>query len=330
MQEIPHLTERENALKAYRHELPERVPCAPTSLQLCGNSGFWEHPPYKKPGKDWFGLDWIDGEAGAALMPDHQKPPMMDDICDWREKIHFPDLDNWDWEHAVAVDKPDQCDRENKLVTLTVFAGPFERMHMLMGFENALCALLTEPEEVSAFLDALMEYKLKLIDKLAQYYKPDVLTFHDDYGTQLNLFFSPEIFRELFKPQLKKAVDRCHEHGMFFELHSCGEVSKLIPDFVELGCDSFQGMDIVNIPKMKAITGDKLLYQCALNYQRYQAESLAGTLTEEALRADIRESLMKNAEGGCYIPRFSFAQGKEWWSKVLREELTEFCNHYRY
>ena len=94
---------------------------------------------------------------------------------------------------------------------------------MLMGFENALCALLTEPEEVSAFLDALMEYKLKLIDKLAQYYKPDVLTFHDDYGTQLNLFFSPEIFRELFKPQLKKAVDRCHEHGMFFELHSCGQ-----------------------------------------------------------------------------------------------------------
>ena len=117
---------------------------------------------------------------------------------------------------------------------------------------------------------------------------------------------------------------------MFFELHSCGEVSKLIPDFVELGCDSFHGMDIVNIPKMKAITGDKLLYQCALNYQRYQAESLAGTLKEEALRADIRESLMKNAEGGCYIPRFSFAQGKEWWSKVLREELTEFCNHYRY
>lgn len=43
--------------------------------------------------------------------------------------------------------------------------GPFERMHTLMGFENALCALLTDPDEVKAYLDAYMEWKCKLLEK---------------------------------------------------------------------------------------------------------------------------------------------------------------------
>ncbi len=37
--------------------------------------------------------------------------------------------------------------------------GPFERLHMLMGFENALCALLTDPEEVEEFFNTYMEWK---------------------------------------------------------------------------------------------------------------------------------------------------------------------------
>ena len=330
MQEIPRCSERENVLKVFRHELPQWVPCEPRSIQLYCNNGFWEHPPFKKAGADWFGLDWMDGEAGGALMPNHQKPPLMDDICDWRERIHFPDLDSWDWKQAAVVDNVGQYDRSDKLLSLIVYAGPFERMHMLMGFENALCALLTNPDEVSCFLDAMVDYKLRLIDKLAEYYHPDVIVFHDDYGTQRDLFFAPDIFRALFKPRLRKIVERCHSHGILFELHSCGQVGQIVPDFAEIGCDCFQGMHIVDIPKMKAITGTSLAYHCAMNYQGYQANAMAGKITEAALRADIRNTLMQNAQGGCYIPRFSFTQGDEWWARVLLDELTDFCETYRY
>ena len=54
--------------------------------------------------------------------------------------------------------------------------GPFERLHMLMGFENALCALLTDPEEVEEFFNTYMEWKIKLMEKVIEYYKPDVLS----------------------------------------------------------------------------------------------------------------------------------------------------------
>lgn len=53
-----------------------------------------------------------------------------------------------------------------------------------------------------------MEWKCKLLEKIHEYYHPDVIMFHDDYGTQSNMFFSPEIWRDIFKPQLKKALIR--------------------------------------------------------------------------------------------------------------------------
>lgn len=131
-----------------------------------------------------------------------------EDICDWRELVKFPDLDAWDWSKVEEIDHISEIDRENKVFEIMFVNGPFERLHMLMGFENALCALLTDPEEVEEFFNTYMEWKIKLMEKVIEYYKPDVLMFHDDWGTQNNMFFSPDVWRSLIKPQIKKAVDR--------------------------------------------------------------------------------------------------------------------------
>lgn len=322
------LTERENALNVLTHRQAERVPYELAAFQMCTINGMGEHPLFRRDGADWFGMHWIFEEAGGGLMPDHRQPPLLDEISRWRDQITFPDLDRWDWQRAADIDRPDLCDRAHKLIYQYLPVGPFERLHMLMGFENALCALLTEPEEVCAFLDALMDYKLKLIDKMAACYKPDILTFHDDYGTQQSLFFSPDLFRRIFKPRLQAAVERCHAHGMLFEMHSCGMVSQLLPDFAEIGCDSFHGMNLVDIPRMKAVTGGAFVYHCSMDVQRYHAGLAAGVLTEKEIRADLRETLRRNAEGGCYIPRPPF--GRDRLSIIILEEIAAFCQSYRY
>ena len=73
-------------------------------------------------------------------------------------------------------------------------------------------------------------------------------------GHRITCSFPPELWRELFKPQLKKAVDKAHELGMIFELHSCGFMEQIVPDFAEIGVDAWQGQEINDIPKLKAIT----------------------------------------------------------------------------
>ncbi|NTV89076.1 MAG: hypothetical protein HGA22_01730 [Clostridiales bacterium] len=314
------ISEKENMFRLYRHEMPEFLPSPAKAMHMFYEvNGFHERPPFNKGGTDWFGVDWIYGESGGAPVPDHKQPPILKEISEWHDKITFPDLDAWDWEQAVKLDKVESLDRENKMINIMLFSGPFERLHMLMGFENALFAMMEEPEEVSAFFDALMDYKCKLIDKIAEHYKPDVINFHDDWGTQKSMFFSPDIWRDMIKPQIVKAVEACHRNGIFFEMHSCGKVERIVPEFVEMGIDSFQGMGINDIPALKRLTGGKLLYTIVPDYQRYSADSNAGSINEEELRKDIRGHVMACAEGGCYVA--SLIPSDDWWFPIVKDEI---------
>ena len=64
-----------------------------------------------------------------------------------------------------------------------------------MGFENALIAMYEEPEEYAELLDAIADYKVKLMSYVAKYYRPDVLMMHDDYGSARAMLMSPDTWR---------------------------------------------------------------------------------------------------------------------------------------
>ena len=102
-------------------------------------------------------------------------------------------------------------------------------------------------------------------------------------------------------------------------MHSCGKIEAVVPEFVELGIDAWQGMEINDIPKLKSITGMNLGYHTTPDYQGYQTEALAGTLTEEDLRRRVREVFEKTAEGYCYCPMFLPFGG--WSTEVMIDEI---------
>jgi hypothetical protein len=192
-------------------------------------------------------------------------------------------------------------------------------LHTLMSFEDSLCTLLTDPEEVTAFFDRLMEMKLDIIDALAEFYRPDTICFHDDWGTQASMFFSPELWRELIRPQIQKAVDRCHEHGIFFEMHSCGRIEKIIPDLADMGVDCAQVMGINDIPTVMKRTEGRLSYMVTPRYQELEAACAAGTLTEEHVRDAIRNEVMEDAATGPYTPLLM--PSKSWWYPIATDEI---------
>ena len=192
-----------------------------------------------------------------------------------------------------------------------------------MGFENALCALLEEPEEVHEFLDALMDHKIKLIDKLAQYYRPDAITFHDDWGTQNGPFFSPAIWREFIKPRQKKIVDATHSHGIIFVQHSCGKYDDIIPDFVDVGIDTLQCMDINDIGAALSKTGKNLSYLPDVHSQQFVADDAAGLLTPEGVREIVHREFMEWGATGRYTP-YLFPP-KTWYDEIIWDEF-EKCS----
>lgn len=67
----------------------------------------------------------------------------------------------------------------------------------------------------------------------------DIFGIGDDLGSQRSLLISPTLWRELFKPRLKRIVDavkNAHSNTVFF-FHSDGKINEIIPDLIEIGID---------------------------------------------------------------------------------------------
>ena len=253
------INERENALRILRHEGAAWLPCACDSLQFVNVSPAVESMKF---GEDWFGVKWYD------QIPD-PKELLLDSFDDWEKIIKFPDLDALDWSGAAEIDCAD-LDRENKIVATKSMAFLLERVAAFAGIGETMIAFYTNPEELKALFSELTEFRLKQIDKMVQYYNPDYMMFHDDYGTQTGLFMSPDTWREFIKPYLKKLIDRVHEHGKFFCMHSCGKIDDIVGDLVELGVDLWDSVQPCNdYDSIFAKYGDKLAFMPTFDLQKY-------------------------------------------------------------
>ena len=300
------MTPREQWIKFYQHEYRDGTTMpsiAGFHMVTSDDAGMWDKPPVTMDyGKDWFGCEWVKDTSARQMIPDPRVEFLLEDIADWREVVRFPDLDAYDFVNAYNNSGVGKVDRTQKIIYYPVVAGPFERLHILMGFENAMIAMVTDPEECEAFFTAFMDWKCKLLEKVKEYFNPDVIMFHDDIGTQNNMFFSPELWRKMLKPHLKRATDKVHELGMFMEYHSCGKLEQVVPDLVEIGVDAWQGQEINDIAALKKLTGDKLGYHPIYDYQKMVAAYAAQKITLDDVRAFVWESTRKGMEGGHYVP----------------------------
>ena len=240
------LTEKENALRAIlRDKEPEWVPVLADCMDIVIASPMQEYAPFGQSGKDWFGCEWEWDEASFSHGPNVKKPPLVEDITKWREAVKFPDLDAIDWEAAAKKDL-EKCDRENKLVRLFCTLGPFERVSILLGMENAFIAMYEEPEEYKALIDAVTDYKVKLLDKMLEAYKADEIFFHDDLGSANGPLISPAMYREFLKPAHKRIAAVIHKHGAIYTHHSCGCMEAFIGELIDNGAQMLNPLQPIN------------------------------------------------------------------------------------
>lgn len=130
----------------------------------------------------------------------------------------------------------------------------FERHWSIRGMTNALMDFYLYPEQVHKLYSALTDFYIRLIERAKEETGADGIFTSDDLGTQTAPFFSKEIFRTFFKPYYKRMIDRAHELGMHFWLHTCGNIEPFLDDFIEIGLDVIHPiqkhtMDAVEISK---------------------------------------------------------------------------------
>jgi len=323
MPAVRTLSPKENLLRHYRHEKPDFLPVVGEALKsIFPIHAYYERPEGSGGTVDCFGVQYVFEAATGASIPDINAPRVITDITKWEEQLKIPDPDTFDWEGGAKIDKVDELPRDTMLIQVLLQAGLWERTHALMGMSEAYVALVTEPDAMMAMISALAEYKLKIFDKIIKYYKVDIMRQHDDYGAQNAMQMSPEMWRKFIKPHTAKFVEFCHKQGVFFEQHSCGFIEPIVPDFAEVGVDSWNGMHINDVPKLKKITGESLNYYMSLNVPDYYVMDKVGKLDEAWLREDVHKMVSESAEGGNYFCTFGALRDPDWWgTPIIAEEV---------
>lgn len=245
---------------------------------------------------------WGEGEPGPMpIVNDTNKA--CPDVTEWKETVKAPDLitPEKDWSMAQAM--VEAAHAKEKLATSLMATGLFEQCHYLMGFEDTLMNLLLEPEAMHELLDYITEYKLTYMKLLIDNVHPDVVLFHDDWGSKKNLFMSGDTWREFFKPRYKKIFDFFHENNVIIMHHSDSHCEIIAKDMVEIGMDIWQGvLPENNIQKIQEETEGKLILMggidaAVVDHKEYD---------EDVIRKEVQRACAAYAPGGSFIPCLTY------------------------
>lgn len=330
------MTNREQFLTAMSGGTPDDVPCFFNCAQINISWDFGDIPKFGlKGGYDGYGCYQSATESAAGnFTPDPAYPPAITDITQWKEQAVFPDFSKIDFA-AVYENMKSMMhwDRKNFVQDYFCANGMFERLHFNMGFENAMVAIMTEPEAVSDYAGAIADKKIEQIELVAKYFKPDIFTYLDDFSHVNGLFISPETYRKIFKPHHQRIVDAVKANGMLFKQHCCGKFQGLFDDFYDIGIRMFDPCQPVNdIQELKRRHPGNVGFMGGLDIQHVIDKP---DVTEEEIRAEVRRCIDSYGPGGGYViygatidlyNPDSFAPGQK--MGILIDEATKYGKNY--
>jgi uroporphyrinogen decarboxylase len=173
----------------------------------------------------------------------------------------------------------------------------FERAWTLRGMENLFLDMVERPDFVHALLDRILEWNLAIIEGVSRF-DIDAILFGDDWGQQHGLIMGPDYWREFFKSRAAAEYKACHDKGMYVFIHSCGDVSQIFDDLVEIGVDAFNPFqpEVMDVVEVKARYGDSMCFFGGMSTQK-----ILPYADPEEVRRETRRLIENIGAGGGYI-----------------------------
>ncbi|MFV0401050.1 MAG: uroporphyrinogen decarboxylase family protein [Oscillospiraceae bacterium] len=323
------MTSRERARAAASHKKPDRTPAAFEAVgsvteRLLREYGLSEADQLY----DKFAIDI------AAIHCRYSGPPLStrrnekgdlvkETYWGWEETIHTTEIDSYfmttrfplegcktiadvdahrwpnpDWFDYESIKR--QCEKYKDKAIVFGHEGPFQIVTFLISMEEFFVLMLEEPDVAKRILSKMAEFELEYYERAltAADGQIDFIRPHDDYGTQISLLFSVDMWREFFRENTIKLVNLAHKHGAFYQQHSCGAVAPLIPELIACGVDVLEPLQKVPglYPEELAQYSRKIAFHGGIDTQ-----GLLPNGSPDEVRGEVRTYIETLGREGGYI-----------------------------
>jgi uroporphyrinogen decarboxylase len=327
------MTHRERVLCALDHRTPDRVPFFYRDVpevdvklrQYLGLSTREQLLDYLDIDFRWVQPTYIGpalAKADGTIIKDIWGVPFHyvrfnDTEGYWEAAVHslaqcetVAELENYpwpqlDWFDFSTIEAQIVEYGEHAIMTAPGYASPgiLLPIQNLLGEQRAWTDIIADQEFFQALVDHILAFLVPFTERMlaAGQGRIDFYRIGDDYGGQHGPLFSPQLWREMIKPALHTLAKVAKRYGARYYQHSCGSVRSLIPDFLEIGVDVLdpiqvlaEGMDPVGL---KRDFGNVLCFSGGVDEQE-----LLNNGSVEQVRAEVRKLVATiGVDGGYFL-----------------------------
>ena len=185
----------------------------------------------------------------------------------------------------------------------TPVPGLMETTQRMRGLERFFIDLASDEEFVNNYLDKVVkvhkDFYSVVLNEIGEYIQ--VVEMADDFGMQTGLQISVDMYRKYFKPRHKEVWDHIHSlTDAKLYLHSCGGVSELIPDWIEIGLDIIQSLQPkaagMDAEKLKKDFGGKIVF-----WGGFDVQEILPYGTPDKIESEVKRIMDIFAPGGGYV-----------------------------
>jgi uroporphyrinogen decarboxylase len=265
------LTGKENYKRAIEFQNPEYLPCDMyADLNYIADKDtskqerirmLEKHFPDDLIGFIWCWIDRWEKRGGITYKHDEWGTEWIDDgkglvTCGYPLEEGYHKLDGYTFPDIANLSRFKRADEliashPDHYIIGTVWFTLWERLWMLRGMENMFVDYLDYPDEFEKLKGKILEINLAILD---EWLKRDIdaIYFSDDWGGQRGMLISPDQWRRQYRDDYKRMFTKVRDAGKHVWLHSCGNVTDIIPDLIDLG------VNVLNPVQPQAMDVDRL------------------------------------------------------------------------
>ena len=243
---------------------------------------------------DFWGVEWTKQQGFNQITKFPLAGATTDEVLSYRFPTeHMPEL----LQRMLPIMESGQ----DYFVGCDVSPCAFEMYWRLRGMGDAMLDIGGNVALAGEMLGRCAEFSRQLSEAACNQFELDWLWTGDDVSSQLGMMMSPEAWRTLIKPHLRRVFAVGKAKGLWVAYHCCGGLRPIIGDLIEIGMDVLNpvqcncpGMDPLDLKKE---FGESLAFMGGVDTQGV----LPSGTVDEVRRATAGLVEGMTADGGGFI-----------------------------